>query len=558
MPRVPRYERQVSEQPMPSMDASMAPSRTANIDAFGGGSSQDRLNQATNKLVKQYVDQANDVAFNEASTKATEAFNNSIYGEGGLISYKGRDSINGVEEVGEAFKKQLDDIEKPLSTNNQRMRFQIKRANLATAFNNYTQKYQHKEITRWDEEKFKVGLKTRLEYIDLNYSEPNATAESIIEGEISIAEFGDRNGWSPEQVKLKKMEYRGVAYTAVIGNLLEKGDHELALEAFENIKGKLLPKDSIPLQKAVTEGMHRHNAKVTASKVINKGLSLYEAVKEVKQFAKTPEVMEKATDLVKAHYADVKLADEADLNTIRLPAIQKMTEDPKLSIDNVLSPVDKTVIMEKDPGFLKTLAGLRKVNTEEVKAYEKFMALSAMDIAKLDEVGFMKYYAGMTDNQQREANAVWTASRTNLAESKRMLSKTKMAMVALDKNNIKNKKKRSDFLAQVDDWIIQYQVNNGGKYPSKEEIKTEQDRLLIELKEEDWIFDNEKRLYQVEAEEKDRMYFPNIKDIPKAFFERVQAETEAANKKYTNMKVQRAYAAHLRNDIDQYNKVINE
>ena len=90
MPTVPQYQRQVGEEALPG--ASVNP----NIDAAatGGGATYDKLYKTSNDLVKTYIKQADDIKVTEAYTKATRAYNDTMYeGKDAILNTTGKHAI---------------------------------------------------------------------------------------------------------------------------------------------------------------------------------------------------------------------------------------------------------------------------------------------------------------------------------------------------------------------------------------------------------------------------------------------------------------------------------
>lgn len=259
MPRVPRRDSTLlSAQPMPDVRLSTgAPS-----SAFGGLPSAPDLSgvqRHVTAIVQEEQRRADQIAVLEADNALAEAETSLLYNpKDGHLTRKGKNAFTSPEEIGAAWEQRTSEVEQSLTTERQQIAFRERAANRWQSIHSTVQRHVAGEIQQYDNETANSALANRLDAAIRSNGEPHAVETAVVETTAIVADYGKRNGWSPEVLAEKQATAVSRIHAGVIEQMLSLGNDLDASAYFEDNKPAIaaaqLPAIEKALDQASTDG----------------------------------------------------------------------------------------------------------------------------------------------------------------------------------------------------------------------------------------------------------------------------------------------------------------
>ena len=529
MPVVPRYESSVQESALPGVQLNP----NASLEAFGGGQSANAVGNVAQDIVAKYQKQADDIAVNEAYGNSLKAYSDTV---NQTQTEKGKNAIGSTDRAMEELSSRIKEITKGMSRS-QTAQFYPAQQRLMARIYAQTNQYEFQEHFKYDTETLETGIEASIDMARNSYSEEGVVSEEIEKQAQDIRDYAERNGydkgWASKRIGMATSQ----TYSTVVAELLNNGEYEEADELYKHVSKSLLPDDKSKLEKGIKEGRIRLQV-AEETDVALQEISEYEAMKVVNKI-KNEEVKKRTKAIVKDHFDTIKKAESEDVDRIFMQGFGAIQEDPTLTAKDVLSPMDYAVLVDNNPILIQTLDRMSRSDEGEYTAYTAFIDLDAQKIADMSNADFYTYYASMPQEQRQTAINIREAAQENVSKAKRYLTPAKIVTQAMDKNNMKSDEDGQRFQMQIDDFVRDYSTENGGRWPSKELMQAEMDRLLIDVSvRRSWWADGEKKLYQFDDEQIENAYIPFDDDaITPELIKSFESQT---NDKITNDEIERA------------------
>lgn len=254
MPQVPRYNQpQVDQVPVPSFRTSP----NAPIEAFGGGRSLDRLTNEARSLAQTGLDiyaeekrKADQIAVRDADL-ASARLSNDI--ELGLSNLKGRDAAKAPDLVNEQWAKETERIKSTLTNDAQRVAAEGILAQRRLQLDRTAQVHMASEFKKYDDEQYDNALKTYRADGSMKYNRPGAINGSLIQQEMEIDRYADRNKLPEEWRQRQKAVAKSATYRDVLERMLVDGNDKQAKEFEKKVNKDILPDDIGILEKVRKE-----------------------------------------------------------------------------------------------------------------------------------------------------------------------------------------------------------------------------------------------------------------------------------------------------------------
>jgi hypothetical protein len=590
MPVVPRLEPANISGPRvsPSGVPSARRSADAPIEAFGGGNApvqaaQKELTDAAVDFANQEREKANQLVVLDADNKLDAVETELMYGKDGIVNTRGKDVFELPDRIMEKRRKALGDIEKGLFNDDQRLSFRRRESSRWQSLNGNMHQHMAVEGRKYDDAITDSAITNAQNRA--NPDDTDSISNSISDQTATIIDHAKRNGLLSDKsgqgysayVQDKIGASISKTHVSVINQLLARGDDLNASGYFNGLPtGTLTKDDEIKVKQALEEGSVRGTAQRESGKIFDEGgtvsdmLAKAEKLKDPKAVTATKqEIRQRITD----RDASIKQSQEDLYNAL---APQVMKAPPGVDIRTLIAP-DKWVALGRDKQ-----EAILKINQDPVNddsLYLEFRDIPLAEISKLSRADFQtKYWAHFDKAHRARAIELWDAAKE--AATKSALDPQLTATVTFkdqvdnalrtsgfipaDKETSKFSKNEAKLYAQFEQSAAEAlehfeRTDLGGKRKaSKDEIRKIIDDLVMKkVKIDGWGSDIQKPAAAVLRDEVGKAYVP-IKEIPRGDQATLRKQIREFSTDVSTDKIERAYAAYLRNDIATYNAIVRE
>lgn len=212
--------------------------------------------QEISRQVQQHAEHADQVALLEADNQLASLSTNL---EVHTLQRKGKDALSAGPEVQDAWTKGTSDIANLLTNDRQRKAFKARSDHHWEVLNETVQKHGAAEFQKYDAENTDIGIKKRVEQAVNHYTDPSIVGQSLAESKDLVAFYGERNGWSPEQIADKQLTATTQIHGSVISRMIADGADQTALAYFKKTKPEINADTATQLEQhldvASTDGM---------------------------------------------------------------------------------------------------------------------------------------------------------------------------------------------------------------------------------------------------------------------------------------------------------------
>jgi len=516
MPTVPQHERQVRDSALPS--ARITPA--ADVEAFGGGSSFQKVTNAAQKFIIQEKQKADDIATTEAYAETVKLKNRLMYDpENGVMTRKGKNAIGAVEEYGDLFNKELDTIENGLSNESQRSVFRTIRLKQGTELNNNLQRHVFTESKRYDEETTVSAIAASRDDAIKNYQDEGKIAENIHIQVASIDAHGARNGLPNEIIAKQKEEAVSATHAGVIDRMLNNNQDKLAKAYFAEIKTSLTGSDTAKIEKNLEVGSLRGEAQRTSDKIVDKTQTLTEGL-EMARSIDNPELRDAVVSRVKTRFSE----DKAILDQQREARYQQAADVLEETKDRDQIPVNiwsELTLSERNAidARSKQLASGIPPSTDWKVYYDlKTLASDSTLRNKFLRENLLTYRHKLGDGEFKELVKLQTSLRQGdqkaLEQATGYRTENQIVTDTLRAIGVDPKKDAEEtalLKRRVDEEISDFSKRNNKK-PNTKEVQQIVDNLVVKGEVDGFFFNPNKFLFEVEEGD---VFLIDSKDIPR-------------------------------------------
>ena len=241
MPTVPKYERNVAENPLPSVRQS----GDLPAEAFGGGQSTQLLSRSaagmgdmSQRIMLAEKQKADSLMVLSASQKLAEAETRILYDKDkGALHTRGEQVFGMPDRVMEEYKNVYEEVSKTLKNDTQRLGFKRAAGSRYNDVNKVIQNHFFTEKSNFHAKVTDSFLKSELDAAASNYHDPERINKAIDSTREKLAEFGAQNGVGKDVVEQNIQERVSKIHLAVIDRMLANGNDREAQAYYRMIKG---------------------------------------------------------------------------------------------------------------------------------------------------------------------------------------------------------------------------------------------------------------------------------------------------------------------------------
>lgn len=558
---VPRYQQQVQEQGAPDVKFGVETSR----EAFGGGESTQNAFQAVggmaevaSKMFQEQKKNADQVAFMDADSRASALqLKLQLEAEG----MKGRNAAGAIDVVSGSWKKGIEDIEKSLSNDDQKMAFRKSVSQRFEGLNKHVQTHSFKELEAYDDESTKNYIKNSRDEALTNYKDPQALGVSLYRQQSAIVEQGKRKGKDADTIREDLQKAMTETHAGVLERMVNNHEDLLAKEYFAKYKDEIDGDKVGDIEKLLKESSVKGESQRKSDYIFGKHQDDMESALKAARGIKDPEIRDATVDRVKDLFADKKRAkDQAieDLHRGATDIIDQTGDWQKIPA----AQWGKFSLSER--ASLKAYAKNRKEGVEPETKWDSYYNLKTMAASKETRDAFLKlnlygdYRGQFADSEFKEMVKL----QTDLREGKGNRDKELDGYLS-DKDIVDGALKQFDFnpnpkpgnaeAEQVNrfrnmvDKEIRKRQEVTGKKISNEETREIVNNLMVDVvtKKRTFWFDEKKKAFEVDPT-KDGLEDVESEQIPKSEKIKIEESLRRNGKPVTEAMVKSLYLRKLK------------
>lgn len=254
-PRIPRYQRQVAP------DVASAPrALSAAEDISGLANGLNQAAAAISQVHQQELADANRTALIEADTQLGQWQNLALYDpNNGALNRKGQAALGLSSEVLGQFDRQTTSIIDGMRNEQQRTAFKQAAAQRRQQLESQLGKYEFGQQQAYKDSVDDSSIKLSMDDALLNYTDPQAVANSRAKLFAVIERKAQRNGWSKEETDLQTRAYDS-SLTAQTIQQVAASDPLAAMAMYQRDAGRLTSGDAFQLQKVLGDTARKSQA----------------------------------------------------------------------------------------------------------------------------------------------------------------------------------------------------------------------------------------------------------------------------------------------------------
>lgn len=181
-------------------------------------------------IYERETDKADQIAVTEADAQLSALETELLYNpQTGALNRRGKDAFGLPEEVNTAWAKRVGEIERGLTSDRQRLRFQQMAQGRSADVDRTLQRHVAGEIQSHDRQVTDALLAGERNAAIANYTDPERVGLSLTRQVAAIREFGQRNGLAPEVIDSVVAKETSSTHVAILNRMLAAGSDQLAL-----------------------------------------------------------------------------------------------------------------------------------------------------------------------------------------------------------------------------------------------------------------------------------------------------------------------------------------
>lgn len=505
------------------------------------------------KIVEEHQRAADQTALLEADNKLSDLRTNL---EVQALQLRGKDALGSGAHVQDAWQKGSSDIANTLTNDRQREAFQARSDHHWSVLNETVQKHGAQEFQQYDTQNTEAALQNRRNDAVTHNTDPLLIGQSLAESHDLITLYGQRNGWSPEQMQEKQASVGSAIHAGVIQSLSDGGSDLAAKDYFTAHKSELVESDLLKTERVVKESSVKGESQRQRDIIVKTATNMTDAIAQARQI-KDPDVQEATERLVRNDFIEKAAA----LRDQREQLMQDAANIVERSHSFDAIPTSKIALMtvqerESLRGYAEKLSGGGTVKTDLPTFYnletmattpetrDKFLQLDLNQYkSKLSPSDFeemAKLQGSVRKGEEKPLKQLYTNQQT-------VTGVIKQAMIGVDK---KGKTLNAGLVAQFRDAVRQqtdqFEANNG-RMPTAEETKKIANELatqhVVERAGRFWGTNQEDvRTFQMAPGE---VPILSIRDVPTQAKQQIRNALTNRGKPVTDQAIVDEYRAHV-------------
>lgn len=313
----------------------------APIEAFGGGSvvsgpagAAQSLLTTVSKIAEEEKKKADQVAVLDADGELSAFETDLLYNpETGALNKKGKDAFGIPETVMSAYGKRVAEIEKRLTSNDQRLAFRRAAQGRQLDVDRMLQRHVSGEIQRYDSEKTESYVKNERDAALANPLDTERVGIALERTKAAISDHAARNGMPAEWVTEKTSAAESSIHYGIISGFLSRGEDLYARQYYEQTKDQLYGDDRKRAEVDVKAGSLKGQSKRIADEIAGKQGSLGSALAALKNDARlkdNAELYDATLDRVKQNFQLKDAAREEAVKQVGTSALNFIEKNKTL------------------------------------------------------------------------------------------------------------------------------------------------------------------------------------------------------------------------------------
>lgn len=333
MPRVPQFHPDDVASPMPGARFD----ENAPIEAFGGGQSLDRLNQAeqgitsdVGKIIEQEKKRADDAAIQLAYAKANQLRNDLFWNPTtGAMAHHGQDAIGITDKVLKSFDDGALEISKGLNGSDQQEHFQSIARQQRDDIDAQLHRHEFQESKVVEKQSFDSAIASTISDGILNYQQPGKldTAKNVIEG--LVRDYSQKNGYTAPMYQEERQKTLSAYHSGVINKMSGDGDDKGAQQYFTANRQDFTGQDAIKMDKVVGATNVQQESLRQSDAIFAHASDMSDAIAQARKIGDA-DTQDEVIKRLKDRYALQKTAqeDSRQQNFTSASNIVEQTKDP--------------------------------------------------------------------------------------------------------------------------------------------------------------------------------------------------------------------------------------
>lgn len=542
-----------------------------NPEQFGGGAAE-----ALNQVGQQVKEKADALAVTDASNKLSDRLNTILSDpQTGLFNRRGKDALTVPKDFQDAYTQAISDINGTLTDVNQKVAFQQMASQQRSYREFQIDRHVSGEMQTFANQTYETAVKNAQMLGAENADNPEILAGAMQTQRNAIMTQAHTEGWGPDMTDYMLRSEASNMHFGVVNSLMEKGELDKAQAYYDNFKDEFNPVHKSAVINALQAEETKQTAFQTASKI--QADNPNDLAAQLKQVAAIPnqqvhdqvldriksdaEVMKQAqeqqhTNLVKSIATDIdggkpwqqiQSVRWMQLDAQEQEAFQKRSNQVQSGVEPPQNWNKYTDLMTQ---FSKDPKGFASINLmTDARPYldnEHYQEIVKLQQAALDgKDGNKEAYTSLLEPKQRFDNTIVPIAFPGVKNPDQLTGDDKV--------------RYGNLLSQAQDLITQQEQTEGRKL-KPQEVQQVMDNFAHEqvfVHNKYFPGSDQKPLVSITKDEQGRAFVPRDQ-IPDAIRSNFQNYASSIKVTLTDDKLERAYAAALRNDDAAVQEILQE
>lgn len=559
MPTIPRLE---SPQVTDSGPTGARIGVRADAQDLGAGIGQgiSNVGGTVARFALEEKQKADSLAVTDADAQLAEWENSRLYDpQSGALNTRGKDSFELPDTVMEEYRQFISGIEAGLGNDAQREAFRKLSQARGLDIDRTIQRHVASEYRQYDQQATDAALASSLEAAAEHYTDSDRINTELTRQRSYIMAQAARTGEPAEVTNLRIAEAESATHVAVIDRILADKDYERAQEYYEVMGDHINASVKPQIESALNTGRIRGESQAKADTLVEEGKTREEALSEARDI-EDPELRDETVRRVNTRYDEIQ-AVEAEAERLSIDnAVDLITNGG--SVDDI-DPLQWNAMDQETRSQLRALEARGEWFQDDARWYE-FIQKSESEIAGMnlytelrpyvDDQHWDRALAMQADARSNDANAF-----TNTITFRQRLENSLQGTVFDDVSDLN--KTDAQRYAQLENEAARrielFEADKGDKATGTE-MQGVIDEMLLETVNLSRMFrDTTIPASAVLEDDKGDAYVP-YDEIPSEEISSIENLILSNNRRVTQRKVEKAYAAYLINDPELFLRLTSE
>lgn len=331
----------VNPTPLPPARMTVTPlARMTPIEAFGGGAGDSSaaldeglspIHQQAAQIAQEEKQKADSIANTANSAAITDAATQTLYGPDGALTKQGANAFTAPEDARTTYYQKLGAIRSQITDAGQRDAFDGMAARQWSEIDRQVQAHVAQQRQAYDDHTTDAAIANYKNLAIQGYSDAPTVQNSIDGIKQQVANYGQRNGWSADEIQQITDKHVSDTHVGVLSRMLDAQQIGTAQSYYDAHKDAIDGSAQEKIDKALKTGTTQAKALHLFNDIINGNGPNGPPVTATAALAKAedekdPATRQEALQLVTSHFNEVNRAQQLDRENAR-NRVQKDVED---------------------------------------------------------------------------------------------------------------------------------------------------------------------------------------------------------------------------------------